>query len=345
MSSLKKGCLLINLGTPLKAEEKEVAKYLKEFLLDPEVIDQPWLFRQFLVRWVIVPFRKSQTTKLYRSIWTKEGSPLFVLTRALSQKLAELVPQISVGFAFRYGQPPFEKVLAEFKKKGVEDLIIFPLYPQYATSATRTTETALQNLKINQMFPRVRFISSFHNQNFFIDGFARKIKENFDPTSHVLFSFHGLPVSHIEKNHTGCHSCLQFPTCQKTGDDLCYRRQCQETAELLAKKLDLSLGQWSLSFQSRLGRAAWLLPSTEEKIPELAQRGYDNLTVVNPGFVIDCLETLEEMDVRGQELFLAHGGKKWRRVSCLNADPDWVHDLSQWLTTKFLEEPYAKTST
>ena len=345
MSSLKKGVLLINLGTPSRAETREVGAYLKEFLLDPEVIDLPWLWRQILVRFFIVPFRKKNTTALYRSVWTKEGSPLAVLTKSLAQKLSESLPGVSVRYAFRYGQPSFEKVLQNFKKEGVEDLLVLPLYPQYATSATRTTLTALENLKINRLFSRVLFISSFHDQDFFLQSLANKIRADFDEKSHFLFSFHGLPVSHIEKNHPGCENCLTHSSCQKTGEYLCYRRQCTETAEKLAGKLQLKPEQWDLSYQSRLGRAAWLLPSTEEKIPELAHREFENLTVINPGFVIDCLETLEEMDVRGKELYLAHGGKKWTRVACLNSDPDWVLNLSQWIQKQLSEDVHAKTST
>jgi len=186
---------------------------------------------------------------------------------------------------------------------------------------------------------------SFHDRPEYIEPVAELIRKGRIPGSHILFSFHSIPVRHIEKNHQGCEKCLREPHCQGQGDQLCYRRQCFETTRLVAQKLNLAPDEWSISFQSRLGRAEWLTPNTENWLREKVTGGIKSLTLVAAGFTADCLETLEELDVRALEIFEAAGGQNWSRISCLNADPLWVERLSQLVQSQisFLEVSGGKT--
>ncbi|MBX2994582.1 MAG: ferrochelatase [Bdellovibrionaceae bacterium] len=336
--------LILNLGTPDAPTPRAVGRYLKEFLLDPEVINGPWLLRQFLVRVLIVPFRKSKSANLYQKIWSPRGSPLAFHTEDLINDLRMDDDTRPVYSAFRYGHPSFAEVLDQIERDGHENLLILPLYPQYATSTQRTSKTELERLGAWTRFKNVRFIDSYHDQEFYLDSVTKMIREKFSPPSHLVFSFHGIPEAHVTDNHQGCGTCVQSVMCQKTGDALCYKRQCTETAEAVAQRLGLEAKDWSLSFQSRLGRARWLMPSTTDKIGELVQKGVKDLTLVAPGFSADCLETLEEMDVELHEVFKAAGGQKWTRVMCLNSEPHWVDQLGHYLNRQLKEMNDGKTS-
>ncbi|MFN7728088.1 MAG: ferrochelatase [Bdellovibrio sp.] len=336
--------LLLNLGTPEAPNPSAVGRYLTQFLLDPEVITGPWAFRQFLVRGIIVPFRKSKSAALYQKIWTPRGSPLAFHTQDLVSDLQMSFTGLNVFSAFRYGNPSFEETLKEIQSLGFNNLFILPLYPQYATSTQRTSETELRRLRVWERFENVRFIKSYHNQDFYLDSVTKMIREKWHAGSHLVFTFHGIPEAHVTENHPGCDTCVQHDYCQKSGDVMCYKRQCTETAEALAQRLSLSPGDWSLSFQSRLGRARWLLPSTVDKIRELTRQGKKNLTLVAPGFSADCLETMEEMDVELREVFNHEGGQDWCRVMCLNSEPYWVDQLGRYLINQLQEMTNGTTS-
>lgn len=337
--------LILNLGTPEAPTPRAVGRYLKEFLLDPEVITTPWLLRQLLVRGVIVPFRKAKSAALYQKIWTPRGSPLAFHTEDLINDLRMNEDGTAVYGAFRYGHPSFAEVLDQIERDGHQNLLILPLYPQYATSTQRTSRTALERLGVWTRFQNVRFINSYHDQDFYLDAVTKMIREKFAPPSHLVFSFHGIPEAHVTDNHAGCDNCVQHVMCQKQGEALCYKRQCTETAEALAQRLGLKTDEWSLSFQSRLGRARWLMPSTTDKITELVKKGVTNLTLVAPGFSADCLETLEEMDVELYDVFKAAGGQAWTRVTCLNSEPHWVDQLGLFLKRQLKEMTDGKTPT
>lgn len=340
------GVLLVNLGTPRSPSPSDVGDYLKEFLLDPEVIDIPWIARQILVRGIIVPTRRKTSASLYRKIWTPEGSPLALHTAGLAAEMKSLLPEFAVACAFRYGSPSIKESLQDLDYKRVKKVIVVPLYPQYATSTTRTTERELDALLAWKKYEKLVFIPSFHSEPFYLEAQARTINAHRARGSHLLFSFHGIPVRHVTKNHPACSGCVGKPSCQKEGDAYCYRRQCTETAEALASRLGLATGDWTVSYQSRLGRAEWLKPSTEDTIRELAARGIKNLTVAVPGFAADCLETLEELDHAAREIFMKAGGETWTRVPCLNADPEWARGLADWIRTQTTEEPEdGKTAT
>lgn len=333
----KTAVLLINLGTPESPSPKDVGLYLKEFLTDPEVISIPWLFRQILVRLIIVPIRKFRSAKLYSKIWTRKGSPLSVHSQDLKLELQKAQPDIHFELCFRYGKNNIAGAIERIKKEELKNLLILPLYPQYATSSTRTCLTELQNLQLEKHFDKITTIKSFHDQEFYLSPMSDLIQERLQNDAHLIFSFHGIPENHLTKNHQGCETCVQSLQCKKMGDELCYKRQCSETAELLAKKLNLNSENWSVSYQSRLGRAKWISPSTTEHLSELQQKGIQKILVAVPGFAADCLETLEEIDHELYSQFKQNGGQDWGRVPCLNSDSRWISNLGQFLAHKVKE--------
>lgn len=337
------GCLLVNLGTPRSPAVDDVGVYLKEFLLDPEVIDIPWWQRQVLVRGVIVPFRKKNSARLYRGIWTQQGSPLLVNTRDLRDALQTRLPGVPVQFGFRYGEPSLKTALEALHAQGARNLFVIALYPQYSTSATRSVETELTRLRADERFDQVIRVMEFHDDDFYIASQARLIGPRLGPDSHLLFSFHGIPVRQITKNHRGCDACFARGSCDESGESRCYRRQCQRTAEKIAARLELPRERWSIGYQSRLGRNEWVRPSTEEHLQELLARGVRDLVVATPGFTADCLETIEELGEQLHANFMRGGGQAWSRVDCLNADPFWADQLSAFIQTKITETAHGKT--
>ena len=323
--------LLINLGTPASFAPEDVGRYLEEFLTDPEVIDLPWVFREILVRFLIVPRRKFRSAELYKRIWTPQGSPLAVHMQDLLKALRASFPDHSFFHAYRYGPQSLSWALDQIEDAGFRSVVFFPLYPQYATSSTRTVFNRLKELRAVERFERSTWTTSYHDQDFYLDSVARMIQKKWQPGTHVVFSYHGVPERHITRNHSDCQDCLRLKSCAHLGAELCYRRQCSETSWALARRIGLSDDQWSLSFQSRLGRAKWLEPSTEAHILKLVADGRTDLTLVTPGFASDCLETLEEIDSELREKFLGAGGEKWTRIACLNSEPHWVQNLGAHL--------------
>jgi ferrochelatase len=331
-SKKKRGVLLLNLGTPDSPEPEDVGRYLKEFLMDKYVLDIPWLFRWFLVNVAIVPKRKFASSKLYKSIWTKRGSPLLCHLEDLTSKVeAELGSGYVIAKAMRYQKPSVESALVQLEKENLEEILVFPLYPQYAESATRSsvefTEMIAQRLG---MKTPIRFVPAFYDHPLFIEAASipvRKVWEEKKP-DHLIMSFHGLPERHVQKtDRSGGNHCLKSPDCclqiGEANRD-CYRAQSFATARLIAMKAGIPPGKYTVSFQSRLGRAIWIQPDTEEVIPALVKKGVKSLAVVCPSFVADCLETLEEIDVRGKELFKHSGGGDFYAIPCVNSDPTWV---------------------
>ena len=334
----KKAALLVNVGTPDKAEVKEVRKFLSEFLNDRFVIDLPWLFRKLLVNLFIVPFRAPKSTKLYQQLWTPEGSPLLINQENLSKKLQKsLGHEIQVYHAMRYGHPSIKKTLAEIHRNDYDELIIIPLFPQYASSTTGTIiEFVNSETKKWDKRPALRFIKQFYNHPGFLDAFEAQIKqahpENFD---HVLFSFHGIPLRQVNKIHPvtkadKCNCTEQMPTHGK----YCYKATCYETARLLAQRLKLKKTDYSLSFQSRLSKN-WLQPFTDEYVKELAQQGVKKLLVAIPSFVADCLESKVEIGMEANHIFCEAGGEELVLAESLNDSDLWVKGLSEMIKHDF----------
>ncbi len=336
------GILLINLGTPEGPTAEPVAKYLREFLMDPYVIDIPWMLRWPLVNGIIAPFRSQTTALKYQKVWSSEGSPLLKnmldLKSALSKKLGS---GYMVEMGMRYGQPDFQSALGRLRAAGVRDLLVLPLYPQYAESSTLSSILKIKALAASDF--NLQILRDFFVEDEFIASFHVRIQEalsEFSP-DFILFSYHGLPERHIEKVEPGCSSCLKTLDCQLRdlkARPLCYRGQCFATTEALALRLGLKKSQYMVSFQSRLGRRPWIAPYTDLVLPDLVAQGHKKVLVVCPAFTCDCLETLEEIKVQAKSDFIKLGGEDLRLVSSLNAHPIWVDNLARFVA-RWISEP------
>jgi protoporphyrin/coproporphyrin ferrochelatase len=348
MDSAPQGVLLINLGTPDAPQTGPVRRYLREFLSDPRVLDISPAGRAALLYGVILPFRPQKSAEAYRKIWMPQGSPLLVFGRALSERLQDaLGPGWAVELGMRYGAPSLASALEKLRARGVRELTVVPLYPQYASSSTGSSlERVYQLVGEAWNVEALRVLPSFYDRPAFLDAFAdvgRPVLAEARP-DHVLFSFHGLPERQVKKSDpTGAH-CLQRADCcdvEVPANRWCYRAQCFFTARALAQRLGLEPGAWTVTFQSRLGRTPWVKPYTDLVIPELAAKGTKRLAVFCPAFVADCLETLEEIGIRAKAQFLGCGGEALTLVPSLNAHPAWVRGLTQMLRQLRGDEPQA----
>jgi protoporphyrin/coproporphyrin ferrochelatase len=336
------GVLLINLGTPDAPTPEAVGRYLREFLMDGFVIDLPAPLRWFLVNVVIVPRRKETSARLYQKVQSARGSPLLVYTRELSAEIArELAARDDryvVEFAMRYGQPSIASGLAKLVSANLSRIIVAPLYPQYAESSFKTAiveaETRAEELGRADL---LKFLPPFYDRPDFINACARRVAESLekDSTEHIVFSFHGLPARQIKRLDESRRHCLvKVDCCDQIGsvNQNCYRAQCVVTAREIARELGLAADAYTVSFQSRLGPAKWLEPVTEEMFRVLVRRKVKSVAVFCPSFVADCLETLEEIAIRGRKVFLDAGGEKFKLIPALNTHPLWVRALADWIT-------------
>lgn len=330
------GLLLLNIGTPEAPETAPVRRYLAEFLGDPRVIDIPAVPRWLLLNLVILRTRPRQSAQAYRKIWTDQGSPLLVHSLALRDGLrASLGEGWRVEVGMRYGHPSISAALERLHQEGVDRLVVAPLFPQFASAATGTAlEAVYRKLAARWNVPSISVVAPFYGENGFLDAFAdagRPQLASLRP-DHVLFSFHGLPERQIRRSDETAKHCLAASSCCDAigpANRNCYRAQCFHTARELARRLALSDGSWSVSFQSRLGRTAWISPHTDVRIGELAQQGTKRVLVFCPAFVADCLETLEEVAMRAREQFVAAGGEELQLVASLNARPGWVNAFTR----------------
>lgn len=323
----KKAILLINVGTPDKPEIKEVRKFLREFLNDRMVIDLPWILQKILVNLIIIPFRVKKSTALYKSLWTPEGSPLLVYLIKLSRQLQlKLKDNYEVYPAMRYGKPSLKEVLSQMKEVKYKEIVILPLYPQYALSTSGSVKSKVYEIiKRWKEIPAIRFIEQFYQHEAFIHAFSNQISK-YKPLEyeHVVFSYHGLPLRHIRKIHSSisCEACI----CEKEMPDygsFCYKAACYETTRLLVKSLKIPDSKFSVGFQSRLSKN-WLTPFTDEIIAKLAQNGIKRILITAPSFVADCLETIVELEKEYNELFQKKGGMELTLVKSLNDSDEWV---------------------
>ena len=310
------GVLLVNLGTPAAPTTSAVRKYLDEFLSDPRVIETPrWLW-WLILHGVILRIRPSRSAHAYNQVWTDHGSPLLVNSQQLTDKLtAQLRTQLSsdvqVVLGMSYGQPSLAKALAQLHQANVRKLVVLPLYPQYSGSTTGSVFDAVTRLlQTWRWVPALRFVNNYHDDPAYIDALADSIRQHWQAheKNHLLLSFHGLPRRYL-----------------LSGDP--YHCQCFKTGRLLAEKLQLQADEWSLSFQSRVGREEWLQPYTEKVLVDYAQSNRKRLTVACPGFAADCLETLEEIALRNRDDFLHAGGESFSYVPALNATDRHVKAL------------------
>lgn len=329
-----KGILLINLGTPSNTSTAAVRRYLREFLVDPRVIDLPALIRYLLLYLFILPFRPRQSAKAYRKIWTKLGSPLLTHSQSLTTALAkQLGDEYRVVLGMRYGQPTITSALAEMKD--CEQIIILPLFPQYSSAATGSAiAAALGSLQRQWNIPNIKIISDFHTHPMFIDASARLIKQQVDLSKieKLIFSYHGLPERHVTKS--GCApSCDKSTSCPAltAANHFCYRAQCYATTRAIASQLNLPEEQYAVAFQSRLGKTPWIKPYTDYYLEDLAQQGIKHIAIACPSFTADCLETLEEIGMQAREQWESLGGESFTLVSCLNSDRQWVAALAAFV--------------
>lgn len=333
MAKSPKGVLLVNLGTPDAPEKSSVYRYLKEFLLDRRVIDISWLGRNLLVRLAILPFRSGSSTKLYQQLWTKEGSPLKVYGERVAEGLQKkLGVEYAVELAMRYQNPSIESALNRLFQKQVSDITVFPMFPQYAGATTGSVhEEVMRVLSKKEIIPALRFISSYPVYEPMIELFAANGRK-FNPESydHILFSYHGLPERQLHKADMAAH-CMKTQDCCKNitpTNQFCYSAQCYATTAALAAKLGLKEEQYTVCFQSRLGKEEWIKPYTSSIIEQRAKNGDKKLLVFCPAFVADCLETTIEIGHEYQHEFETLGGEKVQLVPSLNDDPKWINAIA-----------------
>ena len=326
---------MINLGSPDSTDVKDVKKYLDEFLMDERVIGKSYWFRWFLVKVIILNTRPKKSAKAYKKIWWKEGSPLIVLSKRLFKKVKKFI-NIPVALAMRYGSISINKGIKELYESGVKEIVVLPLYPHYAMSSYETVvEKVKEEVKNNFPDVNLKIVSPFYKEKNYINLLSKKIEDkikNID-YDHILFSYHGIPISHLKISDPTKSHCYKVNNCCSTKSDAhqyCYKHQVLETTEAVVKKLNIDEDKYSNAFQSRLPNEAWLKPYTDDELVRLAKEGKKKLVIVTPAFVTDCLETLEEIAMEGKEEFLEAGGEKYHYVPCLNDDDDWAKLLAKW---------------
>ena len=328
----KTGYLLINVGTPDSASVADVRRYLKEFLSDPRMLDIHPVARWLLLHLVILPFRAKTSAAQYAHIWSDEGSPLLIHGQALRDAVAERLPgEGPVALGMRYGSPSMESALDELVAAGVDRVVALPLFPQYTSAAWGSAAERLYRLAGERWnVPSLVLVPPFFDDAGYIEAMAsqaRPILSSGPPADRVLFSYHGIPERHCERSAPG--HCFQSDRCCEAlvaANQRCYRAQCFATSRALAAALDLAEGSWEVAFQSRLGRTPWIRPYTDERVVELARGGARRVVVLEPSLVADCLETVEEIEVRAREAFLADApeGASLELVPSLNASSLWV---------------------
>ena len=333
---MKKGILLVNLGSPDAPTRKAVRPYLDEFLMDKRVIDLPGLFRNLLVRGIILNTRPGRSAKAYKKIWWDEGSPLIIISERFQEKLQRLT-DMPVALGMRYGSMSIKKALAELAEKEVTEVLLVPLYPHYAMSSYETVVVkALEDQRKYHPTMKLTTMPAFYSNEDYItvlgDSIAEQLKDfEYD---HMLFSYHGIPERHIRKSDPTKFHCKIDGSCCNTNSVAhytCYRHQCFATTEAVRKYLGLSEDKVSSSFQSRIAGDTWLKPYTDYEFERFAKEGKKRLAVITPAFIADCLETLEEIAMEGEEEFIEAGGSAFKHVACLNDSDPWVSLMAHWV--------------
>lgn len=330
MKKGKTAILVLNLGTPDNSSVPAVRRYLFEFLNDARVIDIPWLLRKILVNLIIVPFRAPKSAKLYEMLWTDKGSPLLFHGLSLKEKLQQrLDNNVVVEFAMNYQSPGVELVLKRLLEQNVDRIVLFPIFPQYASSTTGSViEKIFRLLAPEYKIPGIVSIPQFYHHPRYIEAVAaRAAQYDFDRYDHVLFSYHGLPLKQLYKSHQGI-PCDQFHCTTEVNEHnlYCYQAACYATTRLLVEKLNLPKDRYTMSFQSRLGNN-WLSPFSDKTLESLAQQGRKRILVFCPSFTADCLETIVEIGHDYKKLFLEAGGEELQLVESLNDSDLWVEAM------------------
>ncbi|MRI00966.1 ferrochelatase [Kriegella sp. EG-1] len=331
-----KGVLLVNLGSPESPTAKDVKPYLDEFLMDERVIDVPNWLRNIIVRGIILRTRPKKSAEAYAKIWWDEGSPLVVISERFTEKVQNQT-KMPVALGMRYGKMTIKNALQELVNKGVDEVLLVPLYPHYAMSSFETV--VVKTMEVQEEFfanVKITTLPAFYKNEDFIRVLSERIKEGLDgfDYDHVLFSYHGIPERHIRKSDPTRFHCKIDGNCCNTNSvahNTCYRHQCFETTKKVKAYLNLPDDKISNSFQSRLPNDPWLKPYTDFEFVRLAEEGKKNLAVITPAFVSDCLETLEEIAMEGKHQFQEAGGGDYRHIACLNDGDAWVSVMSDWV--------------
>jgi protoporphyrin/coproporphyrin ferrochelatase len=329
------GVLLINLGTPDTPSVEAVRRYLREFLNDPMVIDISPVARWMLLNLLILPTRPKQSAAAYQKVWLEAGSPLRVYSDALKDSLQATLGQgYTVELGMRYGNPSINSALTRLDDACVDRIVVVPLYPQYAMSSTGTALASLyEDAASRPIVPSLQVIPDFYDHPGYLDAASKRLekeRDEFKP-DHIFFSYHGLPERHVKKaDRSGQHCLASSDCCDQIvlANRSCYRAQCMATTRGLVERLGLEQDDYTVGFQSRLGRTPWIKPYTDELLPALVERGVRRVLVSCPSFVSDCLETLEEIGIRAREDFIAAGGDDLRLVPCLNSDQAWTNTVA-----------------
>ena len=331
-----RGLILVNLGSPDSYQPKDVRRYLRQFLMDERVIDAPYFIRKMIVEGFILPFRPKKSAEAYHSVWMKEGAPLKVLTEQLKEAMQPLV-NLPMSIAMRYANPTPEAALKELlnQEPNLREVLIAPLYPHYAMSSYESAYLYVLD-KVKSLRPDLKFkiLQPFYKDPDYIQALkvtiAPYLERRYD---HLLFSYHGLPVRHLKKSDPTKRHCYQTENCcdiTSTAWNFCYKHQVIQTTRLVAEELGIPSTNFSYSFQSRLGSDPWIRPFTVEQLKKFPQDGVKNLLVACPAFVSDCLETLEEMALRGKEIFIEAGGESFSLIPCMNTNARWVETFSSY---------------
>jgi protoporphyrin/coproporphyrin ferrochelatase len=329
---MSKAILLVNLGSPDSPSVPDVRRYLNEFLMDGRVMDSPWLLRRLIVGMILIS-RPKATAHAYQSVWKPEGSPLIVTSRKVQKKLQAHVSG-PVALAMRYQKPSIRSAVINLAERGVDEILLIPLFPHYAMSSYESAVVRVRELA-QRLAPQMKITVQppYFDAPDYITALVASAQDflaaGYD---HLLFSFHGLPERHLKKSDpTGCHCLVKENCCavDSPAHATCYRAQCFKTVAGFVKEAKVPAGKFSISFQSRLGKEPWLKPYTDFELAELPKRGVKKLLVICPAFVSDCLETLEEIGIRGRETFLSAGGKEFAQIPCLNEHPLWIMALKK----------------
>jgi ferrochelatase len=345
----KTGIFLVNLGSPDSYEPADVKEYLREFLLDEKVIDLPKPLRKFLVEGIILNIRPKESGEAYEAIWWEDGSPLIVISNRVLIKLrSKFGADIPISLGMRYGNPSIKSGIEDLlvQNPDLEEVFLIPLYPQYAMA---TTETVTERTKevISEFFPhlKLKLKEPFFNDPGYIQALGESMKPHLpDDLDHLLFSYHGVPERHIKKRDITGNHCLKFENCcenTSVAHAFCYRHQDLMTTKQVAAYLDLDNKSYTYSnaFQSKLGIDPWLSPATDKELERLAKEGKKKVAVVCPAFISDCIETLEEIGIRGEEEFIEAGGEELVLIPCINDHDLWIDVLEAWCNEVLSNSP------
>ena len=329
-----KNVLLLNLGSPKSTDKQHVREYLEEFMSDDYVLDFPKFFQQLILRLFILPFRPSQAKEAYEEIWEEDGSPLIINTQKIADALSKQTGW-DVDIAMRYQYPSIEESILRFKEKRIKELHVIPLYPHNASSTTVSTNEEVKKV-VKKIYPelQLKFIEPFYNHPDYIDSLAKSIKPHMDGLDKLIFSYHGIPIRHVTQSCDGGKQCYEHDNCCSTDSKeycKCYKCNTYMTSKFTADKLNLSNSDWKMTYQSRVSVVSpyWLKPYTDKELENFPNNGVENIGIVCPSFVADCLETLEEIGMRGKESFMESGGKSFTYIPCLNDNKHFISALEK----------------